>query len=190
MCMRVLFAAVLMLVSGGCLFSGHGPQPLSASDYQAAQEKRLRQDLAALAADSDAAAFLIARKALNTSRSLAISYGVGFSARLHNFLVRTGFKKRGLCCHWTQDLLQALKEVEQQYFVLYWAVSNLGELNEHSSIVVAAAGGVFDSGIVLDPWRYAGDLYWAPVRSDSYKWQRHPQYTKTSILQCAGAINE
>lgn len=185
-----LWAAALFCLSGGCGFRGVDPPPSrGAAAGQADKVRRLGQELAALQGGSAQAALALADRAVAESLHLAQTYRVEPPARLHNFLVRLGLKERGLCCHWTQDLLRALKAVDQQQFGFYWAVSSLGTRREHSSIVIVAAGDEFTAGIVLDPWRDSGDLYWAPVLSDSYKWQPHPLYTQTSILRCADDLD-
>ena len=40
-------------------------------------------------------------------------------------------------------------------------------------MVVSANGDVMEQGLVLDPWRNGGDLFWAPVVEDTrYGWER------------------
>ena len=46
--------------------------------------------------------------------------------------------------------------------------------NEHNCVVVTARGAPFESGVVLDAWRNAGRLRWAPVRMDHYPWRPKP----------------
>jgi len=42
---------------------------------------------------------------------------------------------------------------------------------EHSTLVVAARDKGVPDGIVLDPWRNSGDLYWNHVKDDTkYPW--------------------
>lgn len=118
---------------------------------------------------------LLAEQAVLISRQLAVQYDVKGSPRLHNLLVNMGVKERGLCFHWTDDLLLKLRALEQDEFDFISAVANRdSDLGEHSSVVVVIKGSPFESGIVLDGWRYSGDLYWAPVSSDRYQWS--PRY--------------
>jgi hypothetical protein len=37
-------------------------------------------------------------------------------------------------------------------------------------VVITAAGQPFETGLVLDPWRNSGDLFWARVDRDVYPW--------------------
>jgi hypothetical protein len=48
------------------------------------------------------------------------------------------------------------------------------ELREHNCVVITAEGQDFFRGIVLDPWRNSGNLYWARVTADSYPWKVLP----------------
>jgi len=42
---------------------------------------------------------------------------------------------------------------------------------EHSTLVVAAKGKGVPDGIVLDPWRFSGELFWSHVKDDKkYPW--------------------
>jgi hypothetical protein len=91
-------------------------------------------------------------------------------------LVRIGLKDRGLCHHWTTDLMEQLELLELKTYQLYWGVAHRGsELREHNSVVVAAKGQRFEEGIVLDPWRNSGELHWTPVKNDRYPWKERPR---------------
>ncbi len=119
----------------------------------------------------------IAESVLFHSARLADQYRMVRPAVLHNVLVRVGFKDRGLCHHWTTDLMKQLQQLELKTYQLYWGVAYRGsELREHNSVVVAASGDPFDNGMVLDPWRYGGELYWARVKNDRYPWKERPRH--------------
>jgi hypothetical protein len=82
-----------------------------------------------------------------------------------------GFRDRGLCFHWTEDLMKRLLALDLKTYQLHWGVAHKGsELREHNSVIVTARDQPFEEGLVLDPWRNAGDLYWRAVRQDSYPW--------------------
>ncbi len=119
----------------------------------------------------------IAESVLFHSARLADQYRMVRPAVLHNVLVRVGFKDRGLCHHWTTDLMKQLQQLDLKTYQLYWGVAYRGnELREHNSVVVAARGDPFDNGLVLDPWRYGGKLYWARVENDRYPWTERPRH--------------
>lgn len=137
----------------------------------------LKEQLIEIADAVDPAeARLVAETAVEYSHTLAARYRVVRPAAWHNILVRTGVRDRGLCYHWTTDLMLQLQALGLTSFDLYWGVAHQGsELREHNSVVIAARGQVFKTGIVLDPWRHSGDLYWTKVSNDSYPWRELPR---------------
>jgi len=131
----------------------------------------LRDHLAALAPTvSEDEAQRVAACAYDYSLELAREYRVVRPAWFHNFLVNTGFKKRGLCYQWTEDLLAKLETLELATLDLHWGMARWGTLREHNSVVVTARGQPFERGVALDPWRRSGRLVWKPVTEDKYPW--------------------
>lgn len=149
-----------------------------------AQSVRLETDLAALLGHPDEEARRLARTVLLRTEALARAYRIQPPALWHNFLVNTGIRDRGLCCHWTEDLLREIKALSLQRYTVYWAVNRPGTWREHNSVVVTAAGQPFETGLVLDPWRKAGDLHWSCVADDSYPWQHHPADDGATAIRC------
>jgi hypothetical protein len=118
----------------------------------------------------------VAETAILYSRVLADTYRVVRPARWHNLLVVLGARERGLCFHWTTDLMRKLQSLGLSSFELYWGVAHRGsDLREHNSVVIAASGQPFEAGLVLDPWRNSGDLHWASVQQDRYPWRELPR---------------
>lgn len=101
---------------------------------------------------------------------LAEKYRVVRPALLHNFLVNSGYKNRGLCYEWAEDLLAQMQAFDLQSLELRWGIARANTAREHNSIVVTARGQPFEQGIVMDPWRRSGRLVWAPVATDKYPW--------------------
>ena len=136
----------------------------------------LRDDLAKLNGQTDQAeAGRVAETAITYSDDLILEYNLVQPAEFHNVLVRMGVKDRGLCYHWAEDLMKQLQALELQTYQLRWGVAYRGsELREHNSVVITAKGQAFEKGMVLDPWRNSGDLYWAIVEDDSYPWEELP----------------
>jgi hypothetical protein len=93
-------------------------------------------------------------------------------------------RERGLCCHWTEDLIASIRTLPVQKYSAHWGVSRRGTWREHNSVVVTALGKPFQTGLVLDPWRKAGDLFWIPVAEDSYPWQPHPGDNGIARIGC------
>jgi hypothetical protein len=48
------------------------------------------------------------------------------------------------------------------------------DLREHNSVVITARDQPFETGLVLDPWRNSGELYWAAAAHDDYPWEPLP----------------
>lgn len=125
------------------------------------------------------------RMLITTAMQLANEYDMTSPALYHNVLVNTGFRERGLCCHWAEDLHAKLRELEIDSLRFDWLVSRLGnELREHNTVVIYAAGTAWSKGIVFDPWRKAGVPYWTKVTGDKYPWGPHPLSGRWDILQC------
>ena len=163
---------------GGRLSSNGSPTAASLGpENNRAAIESLRNDLMELNhyADADEAGRVADTVFFHTAR-LADEYKMVRPAVFHNVLVRIGFKDRGLCHHWTTDLMKQLQQLDLKTYQLYWGVAYRGsELREHNSVVIAARGDPFDNGMVLDPWRYSGDLFWDRVENDRYPWKERPQ---------------
>jgi len=171
-----------MVLLSACAGPHQNGPAASGGDNQAAAEEAiayrekiavLSNDLAALNGHTNLTeAEQLAETAISYSYHLAEEYRVVRPAILHNLLVRIGLKDRGLCYQWTEDLMSRLYLMQLNSFQLHWGVAYRGsELREHNTVVVTARGQQFEEGIVLDPWRNSGELYWAHVKSDSYPWQ-------------------
>ncbi|MFW8637622.1 hypothetical protein [Cribrihabitans pelagius] len=108
------------------------------------------------------------------SSKLAEDYGVTTTPILHNTMVNTGVKERGLCVHYAEDMQKRLNQENFQTLTLLRAIAEpRNEFRiDHSTAVIAAKGDGIYEGIVLDPWRYGGALYWSPTRADPrYDWE-------------------
>jgi hypothetical protein len=110
-----------------------------------------------------------------TSRRLAREYRVVFPPALHNILVNTGIRKRGLCYQWTEDLMRQLDALKLETLELHWGEAFAGTFSENNGVVVTAKGQPFEQGIVLDAWRYQGQLFWSTLRADPehYQWREN-----------------
>jgi hypothetical protein len=117
----------------------------------------------------------LAYEALTYSRTLANRYRVTTSPWVHNFLVNVGLRDRGLCYQWADDLMAHLRALHSRTLVLYPVGAHIGDYwREHNAIVVMPRhhSVALERTIVLDPWRYGGRLFFAPVAQDAtYHWQ-------------------
>jgi hypothetical protein len=176
---KFLIMVVMAGLLGACAGGPRGERLDSDPAIQANQRKiaTLQHDLSALNGHTDAAeARQVAQIAVQYSAHLAEEYKLVRPPAFHNVLVRVGFKERGLCHHWTADLMKALEKLDLKSFQLYWGVAHRGsELREHNTVVIAARGRNFEDGLVLDAWRNSGELFWRMVKEDRYPWQERPR---------------
>ena len=116
-------------------------------------------------------ALKVASVAILYSKHLANEYELVTPPLYHNSLIQMGFKKRGLCFHFAEDLIKELKKQELKTLDLHWVVHAKTQYWEHSSIVVSAKGKSIQDGIILDAWRNSGELFWSSFKDDTrYKW--------------------
>lgn len=109
---------------------------------------------------------------------LAEQYEIDDSPLVHNMLVNLGLKPRGLCVDWTADLITRLREERFHSLDLHWGVANHDSLFriEHSTVIISARNHHLDQGVVLDPWRNSGNLFWSPTLEDpGYEWHPHAE---------------
>ena len=176
----------LLLFMSGCAASGKLAREPNAAKYPAdissanidwQSAAALENDLAALnhgAARKEARR--LAETALQASAFLTEEYELVRPPILHNVYVRMGWRDRGLCYQWTEDLMSHLMALQLKDYRLRWAVAHRGsDLREHNTVVVTASGQSFEDGLVLDPWRNSGNLYWVVVRKDTYPWKELPR---------------
>ena len=74
-----------------------------------------------------------------------------------------------------EDMERRLASENFRTLTLHRAIGNAGRALriDHSTVVVSANGDVMEQGLVLDPWRNGGYLFWAPVVEDTrYGWER------------------
>ncbi len=137
----------------------------------------LQSSLKGLGPESDPAeARRLAETAVIHALRLAEEYRVVPPARWHNLLIQAGLRERGLCFHWTEDLIKHLQALQPETYELHWGVAHRGnELREHNSVVITALNQPFQKGLVLDPWRNSGDLFWVMVDRDVYPWEPLPR---------------
>ncbi len=170
--LALLLAAILV---SGC--TATHPSPLTGKAQIDSKVAALQSRLKRLGPDADPAeARRVAETAVAHSLRLAEEYRVVPPARWHNLLIQMGIRERGLCFHWTEDLMKRLQALHLTTYDLHWGVAHRGsELREHNSVVITASDRPFEDGLVLDPWRNSGDLVWVLVSRDAYPWEPLPR---------------
>ncbi len=116
-----------------------------------------------------------ARIAYQYTRQLAVEYQITDAPLIHNMKVNNGLRPRGLCWHWAEDMEARLKQENFQTLQLHRAIANADNpfRIDHSTAIISRRGDNFRQGMVLDPWRYGGRLFWAPTRDDTrYGWEQ------------------
>lgn len=117
------------------------------------------------------------------SHFLALRYNINSSAYWHNILVNAKIKKRGLCYHYVKDLIKELQKNTYDNVDIYWMVHKKNTYLEHNVLLLTAKNQSLSTGIVLDPWRYTGKLYWSSIQEDQkYKWSEDIKRSKAYNL--------
>jgi len=172
---RVFLVSVILLFFNGCAvkqrafvtLNGKELKYKNLSKNEKEKIKNLYKTFLSLSpyvdkAEAEKLSFLFVLYPIYLSRKYSLSYPPLF----HNFLVNLHIKDRGLCYQWVEDILSYINCSEYKSFDFHWGVANRGKINEHNVIVVTAKGDTFENGIVLDPWRNSGDLFFTKVNKD------------------------
>ncbi|MEO0569149.1 MAG: hypothetical protein AAF066_15560 [Pseudomonadota bacterium] len=118
-------------------------------------------------------AFRAADIAVNYPKLLREQYGVTDPPLIHNIKVNSGARPRGLCWQWADDMQTRLSQESFQTLTMHRAIANAFSrlLIDHSTVIMSANGDTMNQGMVLDPWRYGGTLFWSPTLEDKkYEW--------------------
>ena len=165
-----------------CLLQGCAtPNPVIAQTSRVEQQRIDQLERAILDLDGQinpAEARNAATIAIEYPLQLALEYEITDSPLMHNFLVNMGVKPRGLCVDWTHDLLVRLQQERFRSLQLHWGIANYDSAFriEHSTVIISARNQPMQQGLVLDPWRHSGQLFWAKTLEDpEYKWKPHAE---------------
>jgi hypothetical protein len=167
--LRRIIAAISLVLLAACATPQSETVVKSLGDVA-----RLEAAILALGDDVDPEeAARAARIAFEHTAVLKREYRITDSAIVHNMKVNAGLRPRGLCWHWAEDIENRLAAEQFETLELHRAIANADNpiLLDHSTAIVSAKGDAFDEGIVLDPWRYGGTLFWSPLLQDTrYEW--------------------
>lgn len=166
----VLFAQLALLM----LIAACGVQPGSKdpADFEA-EIAALAQEIRAMDSSVDPSeAARAARISVEYPLELRRSWNVTDPAVIHNIKVNSGRREMGLCYQWADALQARLAQESFQTLILHRAIANADTIRlEHSTVILGARGETLQEGIILDPWRYGGTLFWAPLPEDTrYEW--------------------
>ncbi len=115
-----------------------------------------------------------ARVSYEYTYRLALEYQITDPALVHNFKVNRGWKPRGLCKHWAEDMERRLLAENFQTLQIHRAIGALVGV-DHSTAIISRRGDSMYDGIVVDPWRRGGRLTWIRTDIDT-AWGWEPQF--------------
>jgi hypothetical protein len=121
---------------------------------------------------------LLADCAYATVAQLRKEYRMFATPIFNNFLVYHGWRKRGYCYQWSEDLLLALDKLELKTLELHWADTYRDTWRENNCLVVTAKGQAFEHGMILECWRHFGHLRWNLVPSDQDPYRENTEWAK------------
>ncbi|RMD91262.1 MAG: hypothetical protein D6811_09355 [Alphaproteobacteria bacterium] len=167
---RIVLVTLLLAATAGCATRPPGPPPMASRD----EVQALAEALKGLGDAVDPAeAERLAEIAYEHTHELAIQYQIEDPPLIHNMKVNMGLKPRGLCKDWADDMETRLRQEDFQSLSLHRAIANHDKAFriEHSTVIVSARGADMYEGIVIDPWRLGGVLWWGKVTEDpDYDW--------------------
>lgn len=166
--MKYIITILLTILFIGC----------SASNIQV--EKNLTKDKLAILLSSlnnkvnKKEAKILSNEMFKQSQFLKESYDLVSPPLFQNFLVNIGLKDKGLCWQFAYDMLKHAKSLDLKSFDYYIGGANIGDYwREHTTLVVTCKDCNFSDGIVLDPWRNSGELFYSKVKNDTqYVWSQ------------------
>ena len=136
--------------------------------------QRLATEIRSLGPDIDPEeADRAARIAYSYTEQLAQEYEITDHPLIHNAKVNKGTRPRGLCWHWAEDIERRLNQEDFKTLEMHRAIANADNplRIDHSTAIISRKGETMYDGVVLDPWRYGGVLFWSPLAEDArYDW--------------------
>ena len=164
-----------LAVSSALVSAERQPRHFEVPAKEAAKADELAGQLARLSRRVDLnEAKLLSDCAFATVARLRQEYRMFGTPIFNNFLVYHGWRKRGYCFQWTEDLLLALDKLKLKTLELHWGDTYRDTWRENNCLVVTAKGQAFDRGMILECWRHFGHLRWNLVPSD-----QDPYYENT-----------
>ncbi len=162
-------ACVMALIAFAFLGACAAAPPSSDDDVH-----RLAAQIQSLGPDVDPAeAQRAANIAYSYTAQLAREYEITDPPLIHNAKVNKGLRPRGLCWHWAEDIEKRLNQENFKTLTMHRAIANADNpfRIDHSTAIISRKGETMYQGVVLDPWRYGGVLYWATLPEDTrYDW--------------------
>ena len=134
--------------------------------------------LQSLARDiSQTEADTLAREMYQETEKLREKFDPVSEPHVNNFLINVGLKEQGLCYQWSDALYLHFKKQHYAHFSFHLLVADKGKyFSEHNVMVVVAKGKSVMDGVIVDPWRNPGELYFSKVKEDKqYNWSHRKE---------------
>ncbi len=121
---------------------------------------------------SEEEAMQLSRDIFHQTQLLSKEFELTSPPLWHNFLVNVGIREKGLCYHWSDALYIYLSQKTYSSFDFHLMGADIGKyFLEHNVLVVVAKDGKVENGVIIDPWRDSGKVYFSKVKEDlNYKW--------------------
>ena len=160
----------LLFLLQGCAVNSPAPQ---ASDMYRLAHLLQSQDSHISIHISSLESLKLSKDIFSKTQSLSKAFKMTSPPQYHNFLVTIGLREKGLCYDWSDALYAYLTQREYPSFEFHLMGANIGKYwTEHNSLVVVAKGLAIEEGIIIDPWRNSGKLYFSKVKEDgNYSWK-------------------
>jgi hypothetical protein len=189
---RLVAGIIVALAVSSAVVSAEQQRPdfeVPAKDVAKAEE--LANQLASLSRRVDPnEATLVAQCAFSTVARLRQEYRMFGTPIFNNFLVFHGWRKRGYCYQWSEDLLLALDTLKLKTLELHWGDTYRDTWRENNCLVVTAKGQPFDRGMILECWRHFGHLRWNLVPSDQDRYYENTKWAEKVRARAAGKLSE
>jgi hypothetical protein len=158
---------------------------------ESAKAEELGNQLARLSRRVDPnEAKVLAECAYATVAQLRKEYRMFGTPIFNNFLVYHGWRKRGYCYQWTEDLLLALDTLKLKTLELHWADAYRDTWRENNCLVVTAKGQPFERGMILECWRHFGHLRWNLVPSDQDPYYENVRWAEKVRARAAARTSQ
>lgn len=170
----------------GAVVSAEEKQHFEVPAKESAQAEELANQLGLSRRVDPNEAKLLAECAYATVAQLRKEYRMFATPIFNNFLVYHGWRKRGYCWQWTEDLLLALDKLKLKTLELHWADAYRDTWQENNCLVVTAKGQPFERGMILECWRHFGHLRWNLVPSDQDPYVENTKWAEKVRARAAG----
>lgn len=199
---RILFLLLITLTASGCAvkydnvaMNGYDSRPVLTKSSPKLQQSinGLTAALQSMSPSIDPReAQEVAQDGHTYPMHLANQWGLTWPPLWHNTLRNAKKRNAGLCTDWTKAMIDHTRAKNLKTMDIYWGVAFKGNAwREHSTMIVTPKGQPMERGIVMDPWRNSGELFWIYVNKDQkYPWKYYAGPFKYRAKQYTDLVPE